>query len=152
MTTLQSVTTSNSYNDYVFHPAKKISFSTDEVLIFGELKITVPHTAEEILTTEFEEKSRFQGTIMELKSINHPRLELFYPITLIVEYIEDEYIVSCPLVEIFTYERDSNKAKEDFGIFLGDYYESLVRNKDSLAINLLDDLKFLSGILRAKNG
>jgi hypothetical protein len=152
MNTSQSVTINNSYTDYVFDPAKKIS-STDNVIIFGELKITVPRvprTVEETLITEFEE-SRFQGEIMELKSINHPRFELLVPITLIVEYIEDEYIVSCPPpIEIFTYGRDSNKVKEDFGILLADYYESLVKNKDSLAINLLNELKFLSGILKAK--
>ena len=149
---MNTVTISNNYNDYIEHaPKKRMAYATEEFTIIGELKITIPESKKESLQTEFDEKSIVHSTIMELKSINHPRFELVVPITLLVEYIENEYIVSSPLLEIFAYGKNSDKAKEDFGILLGDYYESLQRSEDSLAINLHNELKFLRGILKPKS-
>jgi hypothetical protein len=152
MNALNGVTVSNNYNDYIeYAPTKRMAFITEEFTVIGELKITIPESEKESLETEFEEKSIVQSTIMELKSINHPRLELVVPITLLVEYIENEYIVSSPLLEVFTYGQNFDKAKEDFGILLGDYYESLQRSENSLAVNLHNELKLLGDILIAKS-
>lgn len=144
------LTVSNNYFEYLPPPGRKLAYIAQADTIVEELKITLQEPVPTRSVTESIGEPMLQSMILELKSINHQRYDLALPITLLIERIDNEYAVRFLLVDIFEVQQDFHKAIEDFGILLGDYYESLLKNEASLEINLREELKILRDVLRTR--
>lgn len=87
-----------------------------------------------------------ENWILKLEQIQHPRYRLTSPIDLLVRYI-GEYIIKFVPVDIFAHGTNLHDTMTEFGTLLADYYESLLEDRDSLAVNLRAEMAILEKIL-----
>jgi len=95
----------------------------------------------ESMTKEPESKVALETRLMT--SINDNRYELITPFVLEIRCADDEYIVKSSPIGIFAFGNDPDEAISEFAILLVDYYESLLRKEESLAVNLRKELGIL---------
>lgn len=101
--------------------------------------------AGEFTTQEFFPEETFEITFLE--SARHAVHRLTRPIPVEIRCIGGEYYAKFPPIDIFAVGKDFSQAIRDFGILLGDYYDSLISREESLAVNLRGDLEILRQIL-----
>jgi hypothetical protein len=100
----------------------------------------------ESMTKELDFTADLETRLMT--SIKHGRYEIITPLALEIKCIDHEYIVKFSPIGIFAFGNDPDDAIAEYGILLVDYYESLLRKEDSLAVNLRKELEILKQYLR----
>lgn len=127
-------------------------FSTESLNIVGYSPIYIsPEVSYKSPTIRVEaEMFPVEEVIVQtLQTFSHREYETTKEIDIVVRITEENVIIRCLPVRIFTYSDSYYGAIENFKSLLIDYYEDLRKREKTLAKNLLEELKYLKGVISA---
>lgn len=84
--------------------------------------------------------------VRELPPFRYKGYKTVEPIEVIVRITQDNVIIRCSRVHIFTYANNYYSALENIKSLLIDYYIHLKKSKKNLARNLVKDLEYLENV------
>ncbi|ODS32108.1 MAG: hypothetical protein SCARUB_02758 [Candidatus Scalindua rubra] len=87
---------------------------------------------------------------LEIRSLHDNRLEIYSPISLLVEEDEVQVVAYAPDLEIYGFGHDLVEVLEDLRKSIVDMYYDLDRDKDRLGVDLKKIWYYLSSITRQK--